>query len=159
VSAALASAALLALAALGAAAVLGWQAASPAETARHVSTGIFATLLVLLSHSLTMFYLVGKGRAVRDAVGEAGLQSDDAARIARVRAPAMRYGMLAVALAMVAALTGAASDAGSIPAPAHTAAALVALAANVHAVFVELRALARAGAIVADLERRLHERG
>jgi len=30
---------------------------------RHVSFGIFSTLVILLAHSMMMFYLIGKGKA------------------------------------------------------------------------------------------------
>ena len=38
---------------------------------RHISFGIFSTMVILLAHSMMMFYLIGKGKAVKDAMKEA----------------------------------------------------------------------------------------
>ena len=58
-SAALLTATLTALAGLGTAIYLGQTATSAAVISRHITIGIFGTLIVLLAHSMTMFYLMG----------------------------------------------------------------------------------------------------
>jgi hypothetical protein len=40
--------------------VLGLGAASHTDLFRHVNVGLFSTLVNLLAHSMTMFYLVGR---------------------------------------------------------------------------------------------------
>ena len=71
-SAALITASVLSLAGLLASFALGYVAAAPEEILRHATFAIFVTLMTLLAHSMTMFYLIGKGRAIRDAVAEGG---------------------------------------------------------------------------------------
>src|SRR6185437_12718970 len=39
-----------------------------ADITRHITFGIFATMVTLLGHSMMMFYLIGKGKAVKDAM-------------------------------------------------------------------------------------------
>ena len=43
------------------------------NVSRHISYGFFSTMLTLLAHSMVMFYLIGKGKAVKDAMAEGGL--------------------------------------------------------------------------------------
>jgi hypothetical protein len=60
------------------------------DISRHVSYGIFSTLITLLAHSMMMFYLIGKGKAVKDAMTEHGVAGDYYRRIAVARKPADR---------------------------------------------------------------------
>jgi 5-bromo-4-chloroindolyl phosphate hydrolysis protein len=46
------------------------------DLSRHISFGIFSTMITLLAHSMMMFYLIGKGKAVKDAMAEGGLTGD-----------------------------------------------------------------------------------
>ncbi len=91
------------------AAVLGWQGT---DLARHVSFGFFSAMVLLLAHSMMMFYLIGKGKAVKDAMIEGGLTGDHYRRIALVRKPVFSIGTLAMAVTMVAAIVGASVDTG-----------------------------------------------
>ena len=61
--------------------------ADQASTSLHVLLGVFGTMLNLLAHSMMMFYLIGKGKAVREAVAEGGLAGTYVQRISRLRAP------------------------------------------------------------------------
>ena len=72
-TAALLSAIVLGLVGLVAAAVLGlWGR----DVSRHISFGFFSTMVLLLAHSMMMFYLIGKGKAVKDAMAENSLTGD-----------------------------------------------------------------------------------
>ncbi|MGH9330220.1 MAG: hypothetical protein ACRD09_07255, partial [Vicinamibacterales bacterium] len=62
-AAALITAAFLSLAALVVSLVLGMTANDSAGLLRHTTTSIFATMLTLLTHSMMMFYFIGKGKA------------------------------------------------------------------------------------------------
>ena len=70
-AAALVTAALLSFGGLVASLILGMTISSSPDVLRHTTTSIFATLLTLLTHSMMMFYFIGKGKAVREAVTEA----------------------------------------------------------------------------------------
>lgn len=143
------------VAALGAALVLGYTAASSADLFQHVNFAIFATLLVLLSHSLTMFYLIGKGRAIREAVDEGGLSAEFVTEVARLRRPVFSLGSLAMALTMATAIIGGGVDTGVIPPAIHSLLGLAAVAANLATLRAEYQALAASTRIAGEVNRLL----
>src|SRR3990172_5639115 len=76
------------------AAVVGLTATDGTAIARHISYGFFSTMVTLLAHSMMMFYLIGKGKAVKDAMAEGGFGAPDnpqyrlyVGRIATARRP------------------------------------------------------------------------
>src|SRR5258706_8811679 len=85
------------------------------DVARHISFGIFSTMVTLLAHSMMMFYLIGKGKAVKDAMIEGQLTGDQYRRIAAVRKPVFSVATYAMAAAIVTALVGASVDTGVLP--------------------------------------------
>jgi len=46
------------------------------DVSRHISFGFFSALVLLLAHSMMIFYLIGKGKAVKDALAEHNLAGD-----------------------------------------------------------------------------------
>ena len=80
---------------LGATAVFGLLGT---DLSRHITIGIFSTMITLLAHSMMMFYLIGKGKAVKDAMAEAGLTGDYFRRIAIARKPVFSIGTVAMAV-------------------------------------------------------------
>ena len=152
------SAALLTSAALSFAGVLltGWSGLTGASLSRHISFGIFSTMLTLLTHSMLMFYLIGKGKAVREAAEEGGLSADFARRIAQLRRPVFSLATVAMSLTIVTALLGASVDTGMLPSSVHGLLAAVAVAANVAMLRAEVAALIGSAEIVRDVSRLLN---
>ena len=103
------------------------------DVPRHISYGIFSTMVTLLAHSMMMFYLIGKGKAVKDALKEHSITGDYYQRIGAARKPVFSIGMLAMAVTMVAAIMGASVDTGVLPPMVHAMIAYGAVAANVAA--------------------------
>jgi hypothetical protein len=134
---------------------LGLDSASHAELFRHVNFGLFSTLINLLAHSMTMFYLVGKGRAVKDAAAEHGLSAGYAGEIARLRRPVFRMGTLAMAVTMITAIVGASVDVRVLPAVVHGLLAYAALGTNLWTFGVEIGALTASARVVAEVDQRL----
>src|SRR5215475_4179700 len=108
------------------------------NVARHLSFGIFSTLVLLLAHSMMMFYLIGKGKAVKDAMAEHGVTGDYYRRIAAVRKPVFSVGTLAMAVTMVTAILGASVDTGVLPPMVHATIAYGAIACNLAALRIEI---------------------
>ena len=135
--------------------VTGIGAASDAALFRHVSFGLFSTLLNLLAHSMTMFYLVGKGKAVREAAAEGGLSARYAAEIARLRRPVFRVGTLAMALTMATAILGASVDTRVLPPLVHGLLAYAAVGVNLRAFGIEIGALTGSARVVAEVDQQL----
>jgi hypothetical protein len=122
---------------------------------RHVSFGIFSTLVMLLAHSMMMFYLIGKGKAVKDAMAENGVTGDYFRRLAAARKPVFSVGTLAMAATMATAILGASVDTGVMPAIVHAMVAYGAIACNLAALKIEIEALTISARVVDEVNRRL----
>jgi hypothetical protein len=125
------------------------------DLARHISFGLFSTLITLLAHSMMMFYLIGKGKAVKDAMTEGNLRGDYYGRIAAVRKPVFSIATLAMAITIVAALLGASADTGLLPPVVHGTIAYGAIACNLAAVKIEIDALTASSRVVDEVNRLL----
>jgi len=139
---------LFSLVGLIATAVLGLRGA---DVTRHISYGFFSALVGLLAHSMMMFYLIGKGKAVKDAMAEHGVSGDYYRRVAAARKPVFSIGTLAMGVTMVAAILGASVDTGVMPPIVHAMIAYAAIACNVGALKIEIGALAASSRIVDEL--------
>jgi hypothetical protein len=126
-----------------------------ADVPRHISFGIFSTLVILLAHSMMMFYLIGKGKAVKDAMAEHGVTGDYYRRIAAVRKPVFSIATFAMAATMVAAILGASVDTGKLPAIVHGMIAYGAIACNLAALKIEIDALSASARVVDEVNRQL----
>lgn len=125
------------------------------DIARHVSIGIFATMVTLLGHCMMMFYLIGKGKAVKDAMIEGGLTSDHYRRIAAARKPVFSIGTWAMVATMITAILGASVDTHVLPPIVHGMMAYGAIACNVAAIRIELAALTESSRIVDEVNHLL----
>ena len=125
------------------------------DVSRHISFGIFSTLVMLLAHSMMMFYLIGKGKAVKDAMAEHSVTGDYYRRIAAARKPVFSIGMIAMAATMVTAILGASVDTGVMPAIVHGMIAYGAIACNLAALKIEVDALLASARVVDEVNRLL----
>jgi hypothetical protein len=125
------------------------------DVARHISFGIFSTMITLLAHSMMMFYLIGKGKAVKDAMAEGHLTGDQYRRIAAARKPVFSIGTFAMTITIIAALLGASVDTGLLPPVVHAMIAYGAIACNLAAAKIEIDALTTSSRIVDEVNRLL----
>jgi hypothetical protein len=149
---ALLSAVGLGLVGMIAAVILGLRGA---DISRHISFGIFSTLIVLLAHSMMMFYLIGKGKAVKDAMTEHHVTGDYHRRIAAARKPVFKVGTLAMAATMVTAILGASVDTGVLPPIVHGMLAYGAIACNLAALKIEVDALTASSRVVDEVNSKI----
>jgi hypothetical protein len=147
---ALLTAAFISLGGLVTTAVLGLRGT---DISRHVSYGIFSTMVTLLAHSMMMFYLIGKGKAVKDAMTEHSVSGDYYRRIAAARKPVFSIGTLAMAATMTTAILGASVDTGVLPPMVHAYIAYGAILCNIAALKIELTALSASSRIVDEVNR------
>ena len=126
-----------------------------ADIPRHISFGIFSTLVMLLAHSMMMFYLIGKGKAVKDAMAEHSVTGDYYRRIAVARKPVFSIATLAMGATMVTAILGASVDTGVMPAVVHGMIAYGAIACNLAALKIEVDALLASARIVDEVNQLL----
>jgi hypothetical protein len=125
------------------------------DVTRHISCGIFSTMITLLAHSMMMFYLIGKGKAVKDAMAEHSVAGDFYRRIALARKPVFSIATLAMAVTMVTAIIGASVDTGVLPPMVHAMIAYGAIACNVAAAKIEIDALTASSRIVDEVNRQI----
>jgi hypothetical protein len=125
------------------------------DISRHISFGIFSTLVILLAHSMMMFYLIGKGKAVKDAMAEHNVAGDYYRRIAAARKPVFSIGTFAMAATMVTAILGASVDTGVLPPIVHGMLAYGAIACNLAAVKIEIDALSASSRIVDEVNSKI----
>jgi len=125
------------------------------DVARHISYGFFSAMVGLLAHSMMMFYLIGKGKAVKDAMAEHGVTGDYYRRIAAARKPVFSIGTLAMGVTMVAAIMGASVDTGVLPPIVHAMVAYGAIACNVAALKAEFSALSESSRIVDEVNAQI----
>jgi hypothetical protein len=151
-AAALVTAVALGTLGLGATAVFGLLGT---DLSRHITVGIFSTMITLLAHSMMMFYLIGKGKAVKDAMAEGGLTGDYFRRIALARKPVFSIGTVAMGMTMVTAILGASVDTGVLPPIVHGMIAYAAITANLAAAKIELDALGESSRVVGEVNRLL----
>src|SRR5215471_756745 len=151
-SAALLTAIGVGLVGLVATAILGLRGT---DISRHILFGFFSTMLMLLAHSMMMFYLIGKGKAVKDAMAEHRVSGDYYRRIAVARKPVFSVGTFAMAATMVAAILGASVDTGKLPAIVHGMLAYGAIACNLAALKIEIDALSASARVVDEVNRQL----
>jgi uncharacterized protein (DUF1786 family) len=104
---------------------------------------------------MMMFYLIGKGKAVKDAMAEHDVAGDYFQRIAAARKPVFSIGTLAMAVTMVAAILGASVDTGVLPAVIHGMIAYGAIACNLAAVKIEIDALIESARVVDEVNRQI----
>jgi hypothetical protein len=102
---------------------------------------------------MMMFYLIGKGKAVKDAMAENGVNGNYYRRIAAARKPVFSVGTLAMAVTMIAAILGASVDVGVMPAVVHGMIAYAGIAANLAAIKIEFDALAESARVVDEVNR------
>jgi hypothetical protein len=152
VAQALLTAVFIGLTGLAATAVLGLRGA---DISRHISFGIFSTLITLLAHSMMMFYLIGKGKAVKDAMAEHSVAGDYYRRIAVARKPVFGMATLAMAVTMTTAILGASVDTGVLPPMVHAMIAYGAIACNLAAGKIEIDALLQSSRIVDEVNDRI----
>ncbi|MBM3777902.1 MAG: hypothetical protein FJW23_06625 [Acidimicrobiia bacterium] len=130
---------------------LAWTATSSSVIDLHVRVAVFSTILNLLAHSLMMFYLLGKGRAVKEAVAEHHVPGTHAQQVARLRGPVFSRATWAMALTMTAAIVGASVDVGVMRAWPHATLAAAAVALNLCALQTEIAALRGTGRVVDEV--------
>jgi hypothetical protein len=109
----------------------------------------------MLAHSMMMFYLIGKGKAVKDAMAEGGLTGDYFRRIALARKPVFSIGTIAMAATMATAILGASVDTGVLPPIVHGMIGYAAVTANLAAAKIEIDALGESSRVVGEVNRLL----
>lgn len=105
----------------------------------HVLIALTATIVALLSHTMTMFYFIGTGKKIKDFVAEWDEETKKMIRAKIIETkrklfPAMT---LICFVIMAAFILGGAVDSGMLSKPYHQAAAYLAAVMHVHVTLKE----------------------
>lgn len=96
----------------------------------HVSWGFVSTIVVLFAHTITMFYFIGTGKAVKDEAQNNAALRPLYERTRRFKARTSGILTLAPLLLMAASIAGAGTAGGSVAPSLHLWMALGAVAFN-----------------------------
>lgn len=142
---------------VAATAVLGYllQAPTDPEMPRHVLVGLASSLLLLFSHCWIMFYLIGTGKAIKDAVKEGGLDPEFAEKTKRFKNASYPSMMLAMGLVMATFILGGGVATGSIPRWIHHGLFYAALLVQGWSLWIEWRVLTDNERLMTEVDRRL----
>jgi hypothetical protein len=144
-----------------ASAVMGYLLSSPADAGmpRHVLVGLASSLLLLFSHCWIMFYLIGTGKAIKEAVKENGLEPvaaeaiiEETKRFKNESYPSL---MLAMGLVMATFILGGGVATGSVPTWIHHALFYAAVLVQAYSLRIEWRVLGENERLMVDVDRRL----
>ncbi len=124
---------------------------------RHLLLGLVAALLVLFSHCWILFYLIGTGRAIKDAVQEHGLEPQLAAATRRFKQRSNPWMLLAMLLAMATFIVGGGVQTGVVPSWVHHGLFWAALAVQIATLAREHGVLAANERVLREVDRRIRE--
>lgn len=149
-----------ALATIGllATAVVGYALPEPFGTkdlSTHLLLGVLASLLLLFSHCWILFYLIGTGKALKQAVAEHGLEPEIVEQTRRFKTRSNPWLMLAILLAMATFVLGGGVVTKMVAGWVHHALFVATFAAQVWALWVELEVLTANEKLMRSVDRRL----
>ena len=145
------------LATLGfaAAGAVGYRAGADQTFQLHLLLALVSCLLLLFSHCWILFYLIGTGKAIKDAVSENRLEAEIVAATRRFKQRSSGWVTLAMLLAMATFVVGGGVYAHQVPVWIHHALFYVTAAVQVWTLRREHQVLAANDRLMADLDRRL----
>jgi hypothetical protein len=109
----------------------------------HLLVGLVSCLLLLFAHSWVMFYLIGTGKAIKDAVVENKLTAELHERTKEFKNQTYPWLMAAMGLAIATFVLGGGAFAGALPSWIHVVLFYVTLAVQVRTLVLEGRVLLR----------------
>ena len=126
-----------------------------AEMSRHLLVALASSLLLLFSHCWIMFYLIGTGKAIKEAVAEHSLEPALIEETKRFKNESYPSLMLAMALAMATFILGGGAQTNSLPVWVHHGLFWATLLVQGRALWIEKSVLEQNEKLMADIDRRL----
>lgn len=121
----------------------------------HLGLALASSLLLLFSHCWIMFYLIGTGKAIREAVTENDLEPELIERTKEFKNRSYGWLMLAMGVVMVAFILGGGVYTRVIPAWIHHTLFYLALLTQVKTLLLERAVLVENDALMASIDQRL----
>jgi 4-hydroxybenzoate polyprenyltransferase len=121
----------------------------------HLTFGLASSLLLLFSHCWIMFYLIGTGKAIREAVAEHGLDQDLVERTKEFKNRSYPILMLAMGLVMAVFILGGGVYTRFVPAWLHHGLFYLALLVQVRTLLIERQVLVENDLLMTSIDRRI----
>jgi hypothetical protein len=121
----------------------------------HVLFGLFATFLVTLAQSMTMFYFIGTGKHVKDLVISHSITEGFVQRTKVFKARVFPPALWAMVFTMATMILGGGVHTKLIPSWVHLILAAIALFFNIQAFFREAKYMIEHNVLMQELEKRL----
>ena len=129
--------------------------ASHGPVRQHVLFGLYATFLVTLAQSMTMFYFIGTGKQVKDLVLGHSITEGFVQRTKVFKARVFPPALWAMLFTMATMILGGGVHTKLIPAWVHLALACAAFFFNVQAFFREAKYMVEHNLLMQELDKRL----
>ena len=120
----------------------------------HFVTGLFAAFLSVFAHCMSMFYFIGTGKVIREAIQEHELDEGPNEEARRFKLSYFPVASFTIAATMATPILGGAAQAGKVPQGVHLAAALGAIALNAGATALAWRYMWLNQGLIAEVEAR-----
>ena len=124
----------------------------------HLGLALATSLLLLFSHCWIMFYLIGTGKAIKEAVAEYDLEPELIEKTKEFKNRSYGLLMLAMTVTMAAFILGGGVYTRVIPVWIHHSLFFLALFTQVRALLVERVVLVENDQMMASIDRRLKAR-
>jgi len=133
----------------------GLMGMGPADLSWHIRFAFFATFLVTLSQSMTMFYFIGTGKQVKDIVIDHSITEGYVQRTKVFKARVFPPALWAMLFTMATFIIGGGVHTKTIPAWIHLLLAAAALFFNIQAFFRGAKYMIQHNMLWQELEKRL----
>lgn len=137
--------------------VLGYMVVDSATVDRHVVLGLAAGFLLLFSHSWIMFYLIGTGKMVKEAVAEHGLPEEWIERTKDFKNRSYPWLMVAMGLVMATFILGGGVETQVLPKWIHWGLFYLAVGAQFRALYLEFLVLTENQRLIALANKTVRE--
>jgi len=121
----------------------------------HLLFALISALLLLFSHCWIMFYLIGTGKAIKEAVASASLDPDIIEKTKEYKNRSYPSLMLAMSLAMVMFILGGGVATKAIPVWVHHGLFIVTLIVQFRTLMIEGKVLVENEALMSEVDRLL----
>jgi 4-hydroxybenzoate polyprenyltransferase len=121
----------------------------------HIMLAVFSSILLLFSHCWILFYLIGTGKALKEAVAEHGLEQEIVEKTKHFKTRSNPWLMLAMMLAMATFVLGGGVATLAVPGWVHHLLFGLTAIAQVWALWVEFEVLTANEKLMNSVDRRL----
>ena len=125
------------------------------DLANHMLLAVLTSLLLLFSHCWILFYLIGTGKVLKEAVAEHGLEPEIVEQTKVFKNRSNPWLMLAMGFAMATFVLGGGVFTRTVPAWVHHALFVITLVVQVYALWVEHEVLTANEKLMRSVDRRL----